>query len=173
MRWAPAFMDRTATKLCAMIGKAVACRTPLGPTRAEAPERSGRRSLIHYVHACHHARGELRVCQARIMHIQRRGRPDRCHVRTCACSILSTWRNAICGNAVRTTRCHSLHIPNTRHVSNRRIGSKCAASAILLHHRRLAFASVLLLVSTGGNLSRGNATNSVGPSFFEANGYKT
>ena len=135
MRWAPAFMDRTATKLCAMIGKAVARRTPMGPTRAEAPERSGRRSLIQDVHACHHARGELRVCQARIMHIQRRGRPHRCHVRTCACSILSTWRNAICGNAVRTTRCHSLHIPNTRHASNRWTGSKCAASAVLLHHR--------------------------------------
>ena len=90
MRWASAFLNRTATKLCAMIGNAVVRRIPMGSTRAEAPERSGRRSLIQDVHACHHARGELRVCQARIMHIQRRGIPHRCHVR--AHAALSTWR---------------------------------------------------------------------------------
>ena len=173
MRWASAFLNRTVTKLCAMIGKAVARRIPMGPTRAEAPERSGRRILIQDVHACHHARGELRVCQARIMHIQRRGIPHRCHVR--AHAALSTWRIEHMAQCDLRQRCSHNALSLTSHSKQ----TTCVETMIweqfcrVCHPAapRLALASVLSPVSTGG-LSRGEATNSVGPSFFEANGYK-
>ena len=158
------------TKLCAMIGKAVARRIPMGPTRAEAPERSGRRILIQDVHACHHARGELRVCQARIMHIQRRGVPHRCHVRAHAAFQA---RGGVRVAATLFAQRAATHFTFQTH-DMRRIG-ELGAMCRVCHSAappRLAFASVLLLVSTSG-LSRGNVTNSVGPTFLEAKGYKS
>ena len=171
MRWAPASLKRTAPKNCAMLGKAVVRRIPMGPTSAEAPEQSDRRSLMQDVHKCHHACGELRVCQARSMHI-----PATWHTSKVSCTYVRMQHSEHMAQCDLRQRCSHNALPLTSHstqhttcvekVDWEQICRVCHPAA-----PRLALASVLSPVSTGG-LSRGEATNSVGPSFFEANGYK-
>ena len=133
MRWAPAFSNRTATKVCAMVGKAVVRRNSMGPTRAEAPERMATRSLVQDVHTWKHACGKLRVCQARTVNIHLDSTHHRRHVRALAALCARgavRFAAALCSQRAATHSIFRTH--DMSHLSGLR---NRAASAILLHLR--------------------------------------
>ena len=164
-------ISKPTTILCAMVGKAVVRRKRTGPTRVKAPERMATRSLVRDVHAWKHACGELRVCQAHTMNIQRDSTDHRCHVRALAAFCA---RGAVRFAAALFSQCAATHSTFRTHDMGQIGGLGQTVPRLPSSYTSEAGACVSAVACVHRwPLFRMSATNSVGPRFVEANGYKS